>query len=76
MASRSQKADIVELAVQLTPSVRRAAEAFSAQEGISLNQFINIALTEKLAQLKHVQGPERKGPAGAGKPGGAPVRSS
>jgi len=35
------------------PSVRRAAEAFSEKEGVSLNQFINVAVAEKLAHLEH-----------------------
>ncbi|MGB9028480.1 MAG: hypothetical protein WCC27_00055 [Acidobacteriaceae bacterium] len=35
------------------PSVRRVAENFSRNEGVSLNQFINIAVAEKLAHLQH-----------------------
>jgi hypothetical protein len=35
------------------PSVRRVAENFSQKEGVSLNQFINIAVAEKLAHLQH-----------------------
>jgi hypothetical protein len=35
------------------PSVRRVAESFSHKEGVSLNQFINIAVAEKLAHLQH-----------------------
>ena len=35
------------------PSVRRVAESFSQREGVSLNQFINIAVAEKLAHLQH-----------------------
>jgi hypothetical protein len=35
------------------PSVRRVAEDFSQREGVSLNQFINIAVAEKLAHLQH-----------------------
>ncbi len=35
------------------PSVRRTAEVFSEKEGVSLNQFINVAVAEKLAHLEH-----------------------
>jgi hypothetical protein len=35
------------------PSVRKVAEDFSQREGVSLNQFINIAVAEKLAHLQH-----------------------
>jgi hypothetical protein len=34
------------------PSVRRREE-FSQKEGVSLNQFINVAVAEKLAHLQH-----------------------
>jgi hypothetical protein len=39
--------------LRIMPSVRRVAEDFSQREGVSLNQFINIALAEKLAHLQH-----------------------
>ena len=39
--------------LRMMPSVRRVAEDFSQKEGVSLNQFINIALAEKLAHLQH-----------------------
>ncbi len=39
--------------LRLMPSVRKGAENFSAREGVSLNQFINIAVAEKLAHLQH-----------------------
>jgi hypothetical protein len=35
------------------PSVRRVAEDFSLKEGVSLNQFINVAVAEKLVLLQH-----------------------
>jgi hypothetical protein len=35
------------------PSVRRTAEVHSEKEGVSLNQFINVAVAEKLAHLEH-----------------------
>ena len=37
------------------PSVRKDAEEFSRREGVSLNQFINVAVAEKLAHLQHEQ---------------------
>ena len=39
--------------LRLMPSVRRIAEDFSQKEGVSLNQFINVAVAEKLAHLQH-----------------------
>jgi hypothetical protein len=39
--------------LRLMPSVRKGVEAFSQREGVSLNQFINVALAEKLAHLQH-----------------------
>jgi HicB family len=39
--------------LRLMPSVRKGAEVFSQREGVSLNQFINIAIAEKLAHLQH-----------------------
>jgi hypothetical protein len=35
------------------PSIRKVAEEFSQKEGVSLNQFINVAVAEKLAVLQH-----------------------
>jgi hypothetical protein len=39
--------------LRLMPSVRKVAEEFSSREGVSLNQFINLAVAEKLARLQH-----------------------
>ena len=39
--------------LRLMPSVRKKAEEFSQREGVSLNQFINVAVAEKLAHLQH-----------------------
>lgn len=39
--------------LRLMPSVRKVAEDFSEREGVSLNQFINVAVAEKLAHLQH-----------------------
>jgi hypothetical protein len=35
------------------PSVRRTPEVYSEKKGVSLNQFINGAVAEKLAHLEH-----------------------
>ena len=50
----SQKKVLVsKFPLRLMPSVRRVAENFSQKEGVSLNQFINIAVAEKPAHLQH-----------------------
>lgn len=41
--------------LRLMPSVRRVAEDLSQKEGVSLNQFINVAVAEKVAHLQHEQ---------------------
>ena len=53
MANESRKISIERFPLRLMPSVRRTAEAFSEKEGVSLNQFINVAVAEKLAHLEH-----------------------
>jgi hypothetical protein len=53
MANESRKVSIERFPLRLMPSVRRTAEAFSEKEGVSLNQFINVAVAEKLAHLEH-----------------------
>ncbi|MEX0405250.1 toxin-antitoxin system HicB family antitoxin [Aquibium sp. LZ166] len=40
------------LALRLQPSLKSAAERVAAAEGPSLNQFINIAVAEKLSALE------------------------
>jgi hypothetical protein len=37
--------------LRLQPSLKAAAEKFAATEGTSLNQFINVAVAEKLSAL-------------------------
>lgn len=37
--------------LRLPDSVRRAAEAAASEDGVSLNQFINLAVAEKTAAL-------------------------
>jgi hypothetical protein len=53
MANESRKVSIERFPLRLMPSVRRTAEVFSEKEGVSLNQFINVAVAEKLAHLEH-----------------------
>jgi hypothetical protein len=38
--------------LRLQPSLKEAAERLAAAEGTSLNQFINVAVAEKLAALE------------------------
>jgi hypothetical protein len=52
MATESRKPVIPKFPLRLMPSVR-TAEVFSEKEGVSLNQFINVAVAEKLAHLEH-----------------------
>lgn len=42
-------------ALRLQPSLKAAAEKLAAQEGTSLNQFINVAVAEKLSALQTVE---------------------
>ncbi len=53
MSSESVKTAIAKFPLRLMPSVRTTAEAYSKKEGVSLNQFINVAVAEKLAVLQH-----------------------
>jgi hypothetical protein len=53
MPVRQKKVTVSKFPLRLMPSVRRVAENFSEKEGVSLNQFINIAVAEKLAHLQH-----------------------
>jgi hypothetical protein len=50
-----EKTPIGKFPLRLMPSVRKVAEEFSRREGVSLNQFINVAVAEKLAHLQHEQ---------------------
>src|SRR5580698_6034024 len=50
----SQKKLVVKkFPLRLMPSVRKVAEDVSQKEGVSLNQFINLAVAEKVAHLQH-----------------------
>lgn len=55
MQTNRTKISVSKFPLRLMPSVRRHAEEFSAREGVSLNQFINVAVAEKLAHLQHEQ---------------------
>jgi len=53
MPASQKKVVVNKFPLRLMPSVRRVAEDFSLKEGVSLNQFINVAVAEKLAHLQH-----------------------
>ena len=53
MATEARKTAIPKFPLRLMPSVRRTAEVFSEKEGVSLNQFINVAVAEKLAHFAY-----------------------
>lgn len=53
MPASQKKVVVNKFPLRLMPSVRRVAENFSLKEGVSLNQFINVAVAEKLAHLQH-----------------------
>jgi len=53
MANEARKTVIPKFPLRMMPSVKRTAEVFSQKEGVSLNQFINVAVAEKLAHLEH-----------------------
>lgn len=53
MPAKSKKIVVGKFPLRLMPSVREGAEDFSRKEGVSLNQFINVAVAEKLAHLQH-----------------------
>jgi hypothetical protein len=53
MATEVQKKIVAKFPLRLMSSVKRIAEAYSEKEGVSLNQFINVAVAEKLAHLQH-----------------------
>lgn len=48
--------------LRLMPSIREGAERLSAKEGVSLNQFINVAVAERLAHLEHEEWLKRRSP--------------
>ena len=52
MPGNAKKIVVNKFPLRLMPSVRRIAEDFSQKEGVSLNQFINVAVAEKLSALR------------------------
>lgn len=55
-------------ALRLQPSLKNAAERLASAEGTSLNQFINVAVAEKLSALEteaFFRGRAAKGDRGA-----------
>lgn len=55
-----QKNEISKFPLRLMTSIRKDAERLSAKEGVSLNQFINVAVAEKLAHLEHEEWLKRR----------------
>ena len=53
MPANQKKITVNKFPLRLMPSVRKVAEQISQREGVSLNQFINVAVAEKLAHLQH-----------------------
>jgi uncharacterized protein (DUF1778 family) len=43
---------MISYALRLQPSLKRAAERAASADGASLNQFINVAVAEKLSALE------------------------
>ncbi len=60
MPSEPRREATPKFPLRLMPSVRRSAELFSEREGVSLNQFINVAVAEKLAHLEHEEWVRRR----------------
>ena len=52
MPANQKKVTVNKFPLRLMPSVRRVAEDFSQKEGVSLNQFINVAVAEKVSALR------------------------
>ena len=46
----------------IKPSLRRDAEEYSEKEGVSLQEFINLALAERLDHLRHQEWMSRRRP--------------
>lgn len=53
MRRSQEKVGTNKFPLRLMPSVRKVAERLSQQEGVSLNQFINVAVAERVAYLQH-----------------------
>ena len=66
MPANQKKITVNKFPLRLMPSVRKVAEDFSQKEGVSLNQFINVAVAEKLAHLQHEEWLARRSKASSG----------
>lgn len=66
MAVQAKKTTTSKFPLRLMPSVRKKAESHSRREGVSLNQFINLAVAEKLAHMEHDEWLARRPKATAG----------
>jgi hypothetical protein len=53
MATEARKSAVSKFPLRLMPSVHQTAKLYSEKEGVSLNQFINVAVAEKLAHMQH-----------------------
>lgn len=53
MATEVRKSTIPKFPLRLPRSVKETAQMYSRKEGVSLNQFVNVAVAEKLAHLQH-----------------------
>jgi hypothetical protein len=53
MQTNQRRIVVNKFPLRLMPSVRKDAEEYSQKEGVSLNQFINLAVAEKLVHLQH-----------------------
>lgn len=67
MATERRAASGERFPLRLMPSIRKNAEAFSEKEGVSLNQFINVAVAEKLAHLAHDEWVQSRNPPNGAK---------
>lgn len=65
MRTGQKRVPVAKFALRLMPSVRKSAEDYSQREGVSLNQFINVAVAEKLAHLQHEEWVARRPQASA-----------
>jgi hypothetical protein len=60
MPMKKKKGTMSKFPLRLMHTVRKGAENFSRKEGVSLNQFINVAVAEKLAHLEHEEWTARR----------------
>jgi len=53
--------------LHLMSSIRSKVEAICADEGVTLNEFVNVAVAEKLAHYQHMEWVNRRLPPDEGK---------